>query len=51
MNRLRFEKELVEVQGFRRITNHFKKDLWNIPQINIEKPEGCQHVTGWTCKH
>jgi hypothetical protein len=33
-----FEKEPVEVhQDFRRITDHFRGILWNIPQINIEK--------------
>ena len=30
---------MVEVQYFRRITDRFERNLWNIPQINIEKPK------------
>ena len=31
--------EPVEVQDCRRITNQLQRNLWNIPQINIEKPK------------
>ena len=33
-----FEKSQVEVQDFRKITHHFR-GMWNIPQINEEKPK------------
>ena len=35
------EKQPVEVQNLRRITNHFREKVWNIPQINVES----EHVT------
>jgi hypothetical protein len=47
-NRLLVTDEPIEVQDFRKITHHFKRNIWNIPQINKEKNERCQHVTGWT---
>ena len=43
-----FEKQTIEVQDF---TPSFSKNLGNMPQINEEKNETCQHVTGWTWKH
>ena len=46
-----FEKEPVEVEDFRRITDHFRRIYGIHPQINKKKTEGYQHVTGWTCKH
>ena len=34
-----FEKQPVAVQDFRRIIDHFRRNLENITQINIEKPK------------
>jgi hypothetical protein len=39
MNRLSFEKELVEVQDLRRITDHFRGIYGILPQIDTEIPE------------
>jgi hypothetical protein len=36
-----FEKEPVEVQEFRRITDHFRGNLWNMPQVDKEKITTC----------
>jgi hypothetical protein len=35
-----FEKQLVEVQDCRKITDHFKRNLWNTPQFHKGKPKG-----------
>ena len=36
---IEFEKQPVEVQNCRKITDHFEKNLWNIPQFNEGKPK------------
>ena len=46
-----FEKWLVEVGDFRRITNHFRGTYRRIYPNLIKKTGGCQYVTGRTCKH
>jgi hypothetical protein len=38
----------VEIQDFiRKITSHFKRNLWNIPHIIKVLSETSEHVTGW----
>ena len=44
---IEFEKQPVEVQDFRKITNHFR----GIYRIYPNLTERCQIVTGWTWKH
>ena len=45
-----FEKQLVEVQGFSKITDHFK-GICAIYLKLIKKPKRSQHVTSWSWKH
>ena len=49
-NRQLAKDEPVEVQDFMRITDHFR-GIYAICLKLIWKTRGCQHVTGWTCKH
>ena len=32
-----FEKKPVEVQDFKKITNHLERNVWNILQLNLKK--------------
>ena len=32
-------------------TDHFLRNLWNLPQITNRETERCQLVIGWTWKH
>jgi hypothetical protein len=45
-----FEKQPVEVQGFRKITHHLR-GIQGMYLKLIQKSEGCQHVTSSTWKH
>ena len=45
---IEFEKEPVEVQDCRKITDHFGGIYRIYPNLVTG---GCEHVTGWTCKH
>ena len=44
------EKQPVEVQDGRRITDHFR-GIYRIYPNLIKETGGCEHVTGCTCKH
>ena len=46
-----FEKEPVEVQDCRKITDHFRGIYRIIYPDFMKDAGGCQQVTGWTCKH
>jgi hypothetical protein len=35
---LAYEKIHVEVQNFKKVIHHYKRNLWNIPKINKEIP-------------
>ena len=41
----------VEVQDCRKITDHCRGIYRIYPNIIKGETGGCQHVTGWTCKH
>ena len=49
-NRQSVINEPVEVQECRKITDHFR-GIYRIYLNYLRKTGGCQHVTGWTCKH
>jgi hypothetical protein len=43
-----FEKYPIEVGDFKRSTDRFLRNLWNMPQMNESKTRRYrQHVTGW----
>ena len=44
-NRSLVTDELVEIQDFRKIIDHSRGILENIPQINNKIFKSCQHVT------
>jgi hypothetical protein len=50
-NRQLVTDEPVEVQDFRRITDHSRRINREYTSNSYRKTEGCPHVTGWTCKH
>jgi hypothetical protein len=39
----------LQVQDFRKITEHYLRNLENLPQIPKENPKD-EHVAGWTWK-
>ena len=45
-----FEKLPVEVQICRKITDQFL-GIYRIYHNLMKETGGCEHVTGWTCKH
>ena len=45
---VKFEKQPVEVQDFKKTTHHLEEFK---EHTSTEKPERCQHATGWTWKH
>lgn len=45
-----FDKQPVGVQGFEKITDHFR-GIYRIYLDLTMKTDRCQHVMGWTWKH
>ena len=45
-----FEKQPVEVQDCKEITDHFRGICRKHPNL-IKANKGCQHATGWTSNH
>ena len=50
-NRQLVTDEPVEIQDYKKITRHFRGIYRIIPKFNKRKTGGCQHITGWACKH
>ena len=50
-NRLLVTDELVEVQDFKKTTDHFRGIYGMYLKLIKEKIERCQHATSWTWKH